>query len=89
MTGPEVAPARQARGKASWYAECRRLTAAHRTLPMGTRVTVTNVRNRRSVTVTIADRGPFIKGRIIDLCKDAFEKIENPSTGVVDVVITW
>jgi rare lipoprotein A len=43
------------------------LTAAHRTLPFGTQVRVTNKRNGRSVVVTITDRGPFIRGRIIDL----------------------
>jgi rare lipoprotein A len=44
-----------------------RLTAAHRTLPFGTRVRVTNRRNGRTVTVRINDRGPFVRGRIIDL----------------------
>lgn len=43
------------------------LTAAHRTLPFGTRVTVTNKRNSRSVVVRINDRGPFVRGRVIDL----------------------
>jgi rare lipoprotein A len=43
------------------------LTAAHRTLPFGTRVKVTNKRNGKSVVVRINDRGPFIRGRIIDL----------------------
>ncbi len=43
------------------------LTAAHRSLPFGTKVRVTNKRNGKSVIVTINDRGPFIKGRIIDL----------------------
>ena len=43
------------------------LTAAHRTLPFGTKVKVTNKRNGRSVVVTITDRGPFIRGRVIDL----------------------
>jgi len=43
------------------------LTAAHRTLPFGTKVRVTNQNNRRSVVVTINDRGPFVRGRIIDL----------------------
>jgi rare lipoprotein A len=45
----------------------RALTAAHRTLPFGTKVRVTNNRNGRSVVVTINDRGPFVKNRIIDL----------------------
>ena len=43
------------------------LTAAHRTLPFGTRVSVVNQRNGKSVVVRISDRGPFIRGRIIDL----------------------
>ena len=43
------------------------LTAAHKTLPFGTKVRVTNMRNGRSVTVRINDRGPFVRGRIIDL----------------------
>jgi|SRR5262245_49031087 rare lipoprotein A len=43
------------------------LTAAHRTLPFGTKVKVTNKRNGKSVTVRINDRGPFVRGRIIDL----------------------
>ena len=43
------------------------LTAAHKTLPFGTRVQVTNVKNGRSVVVRINDRGPFIRGRVIDL----------------------
>jgi rare lipoprotein A len=43
------------------------LTAAHRTLPFGTRVSVTNKRNGRKVIVRISDRGPFVRGRIIDL----------------------
>jgi rare lipoprotein A len=43
------------------------LTAAHRTLPFGTQVRVTNRKNGRSVVVTINDRGPFVRGRVIDL----------------------
>ncbi len=43
------------------------LTAAHRTLPFGTRVNVVNKRNGKSVVVRISDRGPFVRGRIIDL----------------------
>ena len=43
------------------------MTAAHRTLPFGSRVTVTNRKNGRSVVVRISDRGPFVRGRVIDL----------------------
>lgn len=43
------------------------MTAAHRTLPFGSQVRVTNKRNGRSVTVRINDRGPFVRGRVIDL----------------------
>lgn len=49
------------------HANPRGLTAAHRTLPFGTHVRVTNQRNGRSVTVRINDRGPFVRGRVIDL----------------------
>src|SRR5437016_5396333 len=45
----------------------RALTAAHKTLPFGTKVRVTNLRNHRSVVVRISDRGPFVRGRIVDL----------------------
>ncbi len=53
----------------------RAMTAAHRTLPFGTRVRVTNPRNGRSVIVRVNDRGPFIRGRSIDLSRAAAEKI--------------
>ena len=49
------------------HASARGLTAAHRSLPFGTRVRVINRRNGRSVVVRINDRGPFVRGRIIDL----------------------
>lgn len=51
------------------------LTAAHKTLPFGSLVRVTNPRNGRSVTVRINDRGPFIRGRVIDLSRAAAENI--------------
>jgi rare lipoprotein A len=49
------------------YAYPGRLTAAHKSLPFGTRVRVTNRKNGRSVVVRINDRGPYVRGRIIDL----------------------
>ena len=52
-----------------------KLTAAHRTLPFGSKVKVTNKRNGRSVVVRINDRGPFSKGRVIDLSRKAAEEI--------------
>lgn len=51
------------------------LTAAHRTLPFGTRVRVTNKRNGRSVVVRINDRGPFVRGRVIDLTPAAAQAL--------------
>ncbi len=62
-------------------------TAAHRKLPFGTRVRVTNVKNEKSVIVKINDRGPFVKGRVIDLSKSAFERIGSTSLGVINVKI--
>ncbi|MEA5598978.1 septal ring lytic transglycosylase RlpA family protein [Rivularia sp. UHCC 0363] len=63
------------------------LTAAHRSLPFGTKVRVTNVRNGRSVVVRINDRGPFIGGRIIDLSHRAARVIQMIGRGVAPVKI--
>lgn len=61
------------------------MTAAHRTLPFGTRVRVTNLENGRQVTVRINDRGPFIRGRIIDLSYAAARRINMIRQGLVRV----
>ena len=62
-------------------------TAAHKTLPFGTKVKVTNVHNQKRVVVKINDRGPFVKGRIIDLTRSAFSSIGNTDAGIIDVKI--
>ena len=73
-------------GGASWYALHSRtasgemmnpaaMTAAHKTLPLGSRVKVTNLRNGKAVVVRINDRGPYIKGRLIDLSRGAAKKL--------------
>lgn len=64
-------------------------TAAHRTLPFGTKVTVKNLSNGRKVKVRINDRGPFAKGRIIDLSKKAAKKLGIINEGVADVEIRY
>ncbi|MBP2559723.1 rare lipoprotein A [Neorhizobium galegae] len=61
------------------------MTAAHRTLPFGTKVMVTNKRNGRSVVVRINDRGPFIRGRVIDVSKAAAKNIGMISSGTAQV----
>lgn len=63
------------------------MTAAHKTLPFGTMVKVTNLRNDKSVNVTINDRGPYVKGRVIDLTRAAFSKIEKVDKGIAKVEI--
>ena len=68
------------------YAHAGRLTAAHRTLPFGTRVLVTNVSSGRSVIVRINDRGPYIAGRIIDLTPAGARAIG--SNGLARVTLT-
>ena len=65
----------------------RKLTAAHRTLPLGTRVRVTNTRNGRSVEVRINDRGPYGRGRIIDVSEAAARQLGMIDAGVVPVTI--
>ena len=63
-------------------------TAAHKTLPFGTKVRVTNPNNGKSVIVRINDRGPYVKNRIIDLSTASFKAIEDPNIGVIkDVII--
>ncbi len=91
----------QENGKASYYAdkfEGRKTasgeiyqhqlkTAAHKTLPFGTIVKVTNVANKKTVIVKINDRGPFVKGRIIDLSKSASKEIGGVLPGIIEVEI--
>lgn len=98
-TAPPVARQQIGSGKASYYGDQHHnkltasgepfdqhaLTAAHRTLPFGTKVRVVNARNGKTVVVRINDRGPFVRGRIIDLSKAAFERIASPRSGVVRV----
>lgn len=88
-------------GKASFYADrfqnrktasgeryqASENTAAHRTLPFGSQVRVTNVRNGKSVVVRINDRGPHVRGRIIDLSRSAFVQIGDPAAGLLNVRI--
>lgn len=61
------------------------MTAAHRTLPFGTRVRVTNLNNGRSVELRINDRGPFVSGRIIDSSRRAARELDFLREGVVPV----
>jgi rare lipoprotein A len=63
------------------------LTAAHRTLPFGARVRVTNQKNQRQVTVRINDRGPFSRGRVIDLSRAAARLLGMIDDGVVPVLV--
>jgi rare lipoprotein A len=63
------------------------LTAAHKTLPLGTKVRVTNLRNGESVEVTINDRGPYVKGRIIDLSKGAARELGMLRSGTAKVKV--
>jgi rare lipoprotein A len=85
-------------GKASYYSHGSRtasgarfnpgaLTAAHRTLPFGSRLRVTNLANQRSVLVTVNDRGPFSGGRILDLSAGAANVIGMRQSGVARVHI--
>lgn len=63
------------------------MTAAHKTLPCGTKLRVTSASTGKSVVVTINDRGPYIKGRSLDLSRAAFAAIDNPKKGVARVKI--
>ena len=69
------------------YAHASLLTAAHRSLPFGTKVKVTNVETGRFVIVRINDRGPFIKGRIIDLTPAGAKAIGSTGLAMVSLMI--
>ncbi|MFH0351769.1 MAG: septal ring lytic transglycosylase RlpA family protein [Chromatiales bacterium] len=95
------APAFEQVGIASWYGpgfhgketangevfNQDELTAAHRTLPLGTKVAVTNVTNGKSVKVEINDRGPYVKGRVIDLSRAAAIRLGMKDRGLAKVQI--
>jgi len=89
-------------GKASWYSvrdnhgtvtasgqrlNDNQLTAAHKTLPMGTQVRVTNLNNNKSIVCVITDRGPAIKDRVLDVTKRAAEMLGFRDTGLTRVKI--
>jgi rare lipoprotein A len=95
---PELAQAEQT-GHASWYALHSRtasgemmnpsaMTAAHRSLPFGTKVVVENLNNGKAVVVRINDRGPFIKGRIIDVSKAAASVLGMLGSGTARVKVS-
>ncbi len=94
----QPATAKQQCGKASWYeltsktasgemANPNRLTAAHPSLPFGSRVVVTNQKNGRSITLRINDRGPFVKNRIIDVTRAAAYKLGFKNAGIARVCV--
>ena len=88
-------------GKASFYADKfegrttasgdkykhNKLTAAHKTLPFGTKIRVTNVANAKSVEVVVNDRGPYVDGRVVDLSKSAAEALDFINLGLADVTV--
>jgi len=61
------------------------LTAAHRKLPFGTRVKVVNLKNKKEVIVRINDRGPYVRGRVIDLSKAAANRLDFIKSGITKV----
>ena len=75
-------------GTASWYHRTG-MVAAHKTLPKGTHVRVTNLSSGKSITVVIDDRGPFVNGWIIDLSDDAFAKLAPLGAGTIKVRLEW
>ena len=96
---PRAAAAAASVGTASWYGgkfQCRKTASgqiygqtqaapAHRTLPFGTRVRVTNLENGRAMVLTINDRGPFKRGRIIDVSRAAAVKLGFLNQGLARV----
>src|SRR3954464_10438316 len=100
---PQEQPTYDETGIASWYGptfygrptangeiyDGNQLTAAHRTLPMPVNVRVTNLDNGKSIIVRVNDRGPYARGRIIDLSKRAAELLDVVQTGTARVRVTY
>lgn len=99
---PQYAVKSVQHGEASWYSVATNrgtktasgqrftntgYTAAHKTLPLGTKVRVTNQRNGKSEVVTINDRGPYIRGRIIDVSIGSAERLGFAKRGVAPVKV--
>ena len=94
-----IAPAAAQTGSASWYAldgnmtangermNSSKMTAAHRKLPFGTKIKVTNLHNNRSVVVRINDRGPYARGRVIDLSRAAATDLDMRRRGKAQVTL--
>jgi len=94
-------PAYKETGQASWYGpgfqgketangetfDTNKMTAAHPTLPLGTKVEVTNLEKNKKVEVTINDRGPYAKGRVIDLSRAAANKLNMVKKGTTKVKV--
>jgi hypothetical protein len=87
VTTPPIVGTSQ-NGKATWY-EQEAGVCAHRSLALGTVVTVTNSAIGATVTCTVGDRGPFVVGAIIDLAPDDFDQLADRSVGVITVTINW
>jgi len=79
---------RREKGLASWY-QIYNGTCAHKTLPKGTLVRVVNLANKKELVCRVADRGPYLEGRIIDLDLEGFKQLADRSEGVIDVHINW
>lgn len=88
VAGAGVSTGNAESGKASWY-DHEPGICAHKSLPFGTAVTVTNVANGRSVGCVVGDRGPFVRGWVIDLNPREFGQLAPPSAGVISVTLNW
>ena len=87
-TTTTTAPPNTETGGASWY-DYRAGECAHKTIPKGTTVSITNLANGKQTTCVVTDRGPYGGGRIIDLDRGTFAQLADPSQGIIQVRITW
>lgn len=90
-TSPPPAASSSEEGRATWYEleGARAGICAHKTLPFGTVVTVTNTRTGSSITCEVGDRGPFVDGYVIDLFRTDFERLAPTSQGWFPARLTW
>ena len=96
---PDIAWAKTQKGKASWYGpglhgrttasgerfNMNAYSAAHRTFAFGTKLCIENLRNGRGITVRVNDRGPFVRGRVVDVSRRAAQSLGMIRSGTVPV----
>ena len=86
---PAASTGQSEAGEATWYKTSDPAVCAHKTIPMGTVLKVTDIESGKTTTCKVGDRGPYVEGRILDLSPEAFSQLAPLSDGVINIKIEW